>query len=161
MSLQQTIEAALKDALRANDETRKTALRSVIAGIKLAKVEKQAELTDEEVLAVIGKEIKSQREAIADAEKAARADLIAPAQALMAVLESYLPRQLSREQVVAHANAAIAEAGAAGPADMGKVMKILQPKLKGLADGKVISEVVRELLAAKQPSPTPDAPPAR
>jgi hypothetical protein len=149
MSLQQTIESALKDAMRANDDTRKIALRSVIAGIKLAKVEKQAELTDEDVLAVVGKEIKSQREAIADAEKAARADLIAQAQALIAVLEAYLPKQLSREEVAARAKAVIAATNAAGPADMGKVMKVLQPQLKGLADGKVISEVVRELLAAR------------
>ncbi len=147
MSLQQTIETALKDALRANDETRKTALRSVLAGVKLTRVEKQAELTDADVQSIIRKEVKSQREALADAEKAARADLIARAGAVIAVLESFLPQELSREEIAARAKAVIAEVGASGPADMGKVMKALQPQLKGLADGKLISEVVRDLLA--------------
>ncbi|MBM4422883.1 MAG: GatB/YqeY domain-containing protein [Chloroflexi bacterium] len=148
MSLQQTIEAALKEAMRASDDTRKTALRSVIAGIKLVRVEKQAELTDDDVQAVIRKEIKSQRESIADAQKASRADLVSQSESLIAVLESFLPKQMTRDDVAAEARAAIAETGAAGPADMGKVMKVLQPKLKGLADGKLVSDVVKELLAS-------------
>jgi uncharacterized protein YqeY len=147
MSLQETIESALKDAMRAGDAPRKTALRSIIAGIKLAKVEKQAELTDEDVVSIIRKEIKSQREAIVDAQKASRSDLIGESEALIAIYESYVPQQLSREQVAEHVKAAIAEVGASGPADMGKVMKVIQPKLKGLADGKTISDVVKELLA--------------
>lgn len=149
MSLQQTIESALKDAMRAQDDTRRIALRSIIAGIKLEKVEKQAELTDDEVLSIIRKEIKGQREAIADAEKASRPDLIQKSEALIAIYESYLPQQLSREQVTEQAKAVITETGAVGPADMGKVMKILQPKVKGLADGKLVSDVVKELLAPK------------
>ena len=148
MSLQQNIESELKNAMRASDETRKTALRSVIAGIKLAKVEKQAELTDDEVQAVIRKEIKSHRESIADAQKASRADLVAQSEAIIAILESFLPKQFSRDEIVAQAQAVIAEAGASGPVDMGKVMKVLQPKLKGLADGKLVSDVVKELLTA-------------
>lgn len=147
MSLQATIESALKDAMRANDVPRKTALRSIIAGIKLAKVEKQAELTDEDVVAIVRKEIKSQREAIVDAQKASRADLVTESETLIAIYEGYVPQQLSREQVAEQVKAAIAETGASGPADMGKVMKVIQPKLKGLADGKTISDVVKELLA--------------
>jgi uncharacterized protein len=149
MSLQETIESALKDAMRANDAVRKTAIRSIIAGLKLLKVEKQAELTDEDVLAVIRKEIKSQHEAIADAQKASRPDLVQEAEVLIAIYETYVPQLMTREQVALHANAAIAETGASSPADMGKVMKVLQPKLKGQADGKVISDVVKELLASK------------
>lgn len=149
MSLQQTIESALKDAMRAQDETRKIALRSILAGIKLARVEKQAELTDEEILTIIRKEIKVQREAIADAEKASRPDLIEKSEALITIYDSYLPQQLSREQVAEQVKTAIEETGAAGPGDMGKVMKVIQPKLKGLADGKLVSDVVKELLAAK------------
>ena len=149
MSLQHSIESALKDALRSGDETRKTALRLVIAGIKNAKVEKQAELTDEDVQNIVSKEVKSQREAIADAQKAVRPDLVAQAENLIAAMETFLPKQLSRAEIAAHAQAVMAETGANGPADMGKVMKALQPKLKGLADGKLISDVVKELLAGK------------
>ncbi len=134
--------------MRASDETRKTALRSVIAGIKLAKVEKQAELTDDDVQAVIRKEIKSHRESIADAQKASRADLAAQSEAIIAILESFLPKQFSRDEIIAQAQAVIAEVGASSPVDMGKVMKVLQPKLKGLADGKLVSDVVKELLTA-------------
>jgi len=150
MSLKQTIETELKNAMRAGDETRKTALRSIVAGIKLAEVEQRGTpLEDSTVLGVIQKEIKSQRESIADAQKASRADLITRAEALIAVFESFLPKQLSRDEVIVRVRAAIAEAGAANPGDMGKVMKIIQPKLKGQADSKLISEVVKELLAPK------------
>ena len=150
MSLKQTIETELKNAMKANDDTRKIALRSVIAGIKLAQVEQRGtEITDTDVLTIIQKEIKSQRESIADAQKASRPDLIPQCEALIAVLESFLPKQLSREDVIAHVKAAIIESGASGASDMGKVMKIIQPKLKGQADNKMISEVVKELLAQK------------
>ncbi len=149
MALQQSIESALKDALRSGDETRKTALRLVIAGIKNAKVEKRAELTDEEVQSIVSKEVKSQREAIADAQKAARPDLVAEAENLIAAMEPFLPKQLSRAEIAAEAQAVMAEIGASSPGDVGKVMRVLQPKLKGLADGKLISEVVKELLSGK------------
>lgn len=148
MSLQQTVESSLKDAMRAGDDVRKTTLRNIIAGIKNAKVEKMADLTDEDVQAVVRKEIKAQREAIADAEKANRADLVSEAEAQIKILEEFTPKQLSRAEVVAAAQAVMAEVGATGPGDMGKVMKVLQPKIKDVADGKMISEVVKELLAA-------------
>lgn len=147
MLLKQTIENELKNAMRSGDETRKTTLRGVIAAMKLAQVEKRAELDDGEVLAVIQKELKSQRESLADAQRASRADLAALAETSIAILESFLPRQLSREEIAGRARKAIAEVGARGPADMGKVMKALQPQLKGIADGKLTSEVVKELLA--------------
>lgn len=146
MSLQQTIEAALKEALRANAETRKTTLRGVIAGIKNARVDKQADLTDEEVQGIVRKEIKAQREVIVDAQKAARPDLIAEAESKIQILEEFIPKQLSRADIAEQVKAIMAEVGASGPADMGKVMKVVQPRLKDLADGKTISDVVKELL---------------
>jgi uncharacterized protein YqeY len=149
MTLQATIEDGLKQALRAGDELRKTTLRGVIAGIKLVQVDKQAPLTDDDVQGVVRKEIKAQREAIADAQKASRPDLIAQAEATIGVLEAYLPQQLSRDEIEAQARQVIAEVGASGPADMGKVMKTLQPRLKDKADGKLISDVVKALLAPK------------
>jgi uncharacterized protein YqeY len=149
MSLQQTIEASLKDAMRANNEVRKTTIRGIIAGIKLARVDKQAELTDEEIQAIVRKEIKAQREAILDAHKAARPDLIAEGEAKIRILEEFIPKQLSRAEVSEQVRAIIADVGASGPADMGKVMKVAQPKLRDLVEGKVISDVVKELLAAR------------
>ncbi|MBI3242383.1 MAG: GatB/YqeY domain-containing protein [Chloroflexi bacterium] len=150
MSLKETIETELKNAMRAGDETRKTALRSIIAGIKLAAVEQRGtDLTDDDVQNIVRKEIKAQREALADAQKASRPDLVAQSEALIAVLETFLPKQLSRAEISAEAKAVMAEVGATGPADMGKVMKVLQPKVKGLADSKLVGDVVKELLAQK------------
>ncbi|MEK7440760.1 MAG: GatB/YqeY domain-containing protein [Chloroflexota bacterium] len=151
MSLKQTIETELKNAMRAGDERRKIALRSIVAGIKLAEVEQRGTpLEDSDVLGIIQKEIKSQRESIADAQKASRPDLIAASEALITIYESFLPKQFSRDEVIVHVQAAIAEVGATHPGDMGKVMKVIQPKLKGQADSKLISEVVKELLAGNR-----------
>ncbi len=150
MSLKETVETELKNAMRAGDEIRKTALRGIIAGIKLAAVEQRGtELTDDDVQNIVRKEIKVQRESIADARKALRDDLVTRSEALIAVLETFLPRQFSRDEIIAQAKAVMAEVNAAGPADMGKVMKVLQPKLKGLADSRLVGDVVKELLARK------------
>ncbi len=135
--------------MRANDDLRKTSLRGIIAGIKLGRVDKQADLTDEEVQAVVRKEIKAQREAIADAQKAGRADLVTEAESRIKVFEEFIPKMLGRAEIVQQAQAVMAEVGETSPADMGKVMKVLQPKLKDQADGKLISEVVNELLTPK------------
>jgi uncharacterized protein YqeY len=114
---------------------------------QLAEIAKLAPLTDEEQLAVLTTEVKRRRETIADAEKAGRSDLIAREQAELGVVLGYLPKQMSREEVVAAAQQVVAEVGAKGPQDTGKVMGKLMPQLKGKADGKMISEVVKELLA--------------
>jgi uncharacterized protein len=114
---------------------------------QLAEITKLVPLTDQEQLSVLTTEVKRRRETIADAEKAGRADLIAREQAELEVVLGYLPKQMSREEVMAAAQAAIAEVGAKGPQDTGKVMGKLMPRLKGKADGKMISEVVKELLA--------------
>jgi uncharacterized protein len=114
---------------------------------QLAEIAKLVPLTDEEQLSVLTTEVKRRRETIADAEKAGRPDLIAREQAELNVVLGYLPKQMSREEVTAAAQAVIAEVGAKGPQDTGKVMSKLMPQLKGKADGKLISEVVKELLA--------------
>ncbi|HSD84882.1 MAG TPA: GatB/YqeY domain-containing protein [Anaerolineae bacterium] len=122
----------------------------IINEVELAKqraeIDKLMLLTDEEQLAVLTTEVKRRRETIADAEKAGRADLLKQEQAELEVVLAYLPKQLSREEVVALAQKVVAEVGAQGPADTGKVMGKLMPQLKGKADGKMISEVVKELL---------------
>lgn len=113
---------------------------------QLAEIAKLVPLTDEEQLSVLTAEVKRRRETIADAEKAGRADLGTREQAELEVVLGYLPKQMSREEVVAAAQAIVAEVGAKGPQDTGKVMGKLMPQLKGKADGKMISEVVKELL---------------
>jgi uncharacterized protein YqeY len=114
---------------------------------QLAEIAKLAPLTDEEQLAVLTTEVKRRRETIADAEKAGRSELLKQEQAELEILLDYLPKQLSREEVMAAAQKVVAEVGAKGPQDTGKVMSKLMPQLKGKADGKLISEVVKELLA--------------
>jgi uncharacterized protein YqeY len=170
MGLKDQLNADLKSAMKAGDETRKTALRQLLAGIRQAELEQRTaqvkqraragsldaaalealepvSLDEAEIVAVIQKEAKSRRESMLDAEKAGRPDLVAANAAELHVIESYLPQQLSREQIVELAQAAIAEAGATDPKQMGAVMKLLTPRTKGQADGRQVSEIVRELLS--------------
>src|SRR4030042_2025443 len=147
MPTKSEFESALKDALRAGDETRKRTLRMILSGVKLAEVERRGPLDEAGLLAVLQKEAKTRSEAIADAEKAGRADLVAAAQAELVLLESYLPRPASAEELEALARKAIADAGAASPGDMGRVMKQLMPQIQRRADGKAASDLVRRLLA--------------
>ena len=114
---------------------------------QLAEIARLTPLSDEEQLAVLTTEVKRRRETIADAEKAGRADLIEREQAELEVVLAYLPKQMSREEVIAAAQQVVGEVGAKGLQDTGKVMGKLMPQLKGKADGKMISEVVKELLA--------------
>lgn len=149
MSLRDQLTDDLKTALKSGDETRKGTLRLLLAALKQAEIDKRpaGALDEGEVLAVIQKEAKSRRESIADAQKANRADLVAMNETELHVIESYLPKQLTREELVELARAAIAETGAGGPQQMGAVMKLLTPRTKGRADGKLVSDVVRELLS--------------
>lgn len=169
MTLKDTLSNDLKTAMKAADEARRSALRLLLAAVKQAEVDKRAaeakkkaksgELTDAqlaelgklslddaEIVGVIQKEAKARRESIADAQKANRADLVADNEAELAIIEGYLPRQLTRDELAALAQAAIAEVGATHAGQVGAVMKALSPRTKGQADGKLVSEVVRQLL---------------
>lgn len=128
------------------DENGNPVIDEAIRDQQLAEIAKLVPLTDEELLSALTTEVKRRRETIADAEKAGRADLIEREQAELDVVLGYLPKQMSREEVVVAAQKAVAEVGAKGPQDTGKVMGKLMPQLKGKADGKMISEVVKELL---------------
>jgi uncharacterized protein YqeY len=112
----------------------------------LADIDRQTALQEADYDAAVQREAKARREALADAEKAGRADLAAAQRVELALLEAYLPQQLSRDEIAARARAVIAQLGASGPAAQGNVMKRLMPELKGQADGKLVGEVVRELL---------------
>lgn len=132
--------------MRASDDLRRTTLRGVLAGVKEAEVVKKGEIDDAAVIAVLQKEVKSRQEAIAEAEKANRPDLIEKAKAESQVLEAYLPQGLSAAEIEVIVTAAIAETGATTPADMGKVMKVVLPKVQGRADGGQVSQLVRTKL---------------
>jgi uncharacterized protein YqeY len=169
MTLKDQLNLDLKTALKSGDETRRNTLRLVLAGIKQAEVDKRAVVAkqkskggelaeaqlaelekvgveDSEVIAVLQKEAKARRESIADAQKANRTDLIAANEAELKIIEGYLPQALTREELVELTRAAIAEAGATDIKHLGAVMKLLTPRTKGRADGKLVNDVVRELL---------------
>jgi len=146
MDLKTTLQSDLKDAMRHGEEIRKSTLRMALTAIKLAEVEKDAHMDEGSYLAVIQKEIKSRREAIADAEKANRPDLVEQAQAEIKVLQNYLPAAFTDEELESMAKAAIREVGATTMREMGQVMKILLPRLQGRATGEQASQVVRRLL---------------
>ena len=148
MSLKDQLADDLKDAIRQRDEPRKIAIRMAIWAIKNAEVEKGAALGDADVLALLGREAKKRRESIAEFEKAGRQDLVDKEKAELEVLKAYLPAQVGRDEIVQAAREVIAEVGAAGPADKGKVMPILICRLAGRAEGREINEIVTELLAS-------------
>jgi hypothetical protein len=146
MDIKSTFQSDLKDAMRSGDETRKSTLRMALSAMKLAEVEKNAQMDEAAYLAVIQKEIKARRESIADAEKANRPELITQAEAEIAILQGYLPAALSEEELENLAKDAIAEVGATSVRELGQVMKILMPRLQGRATGEQASQVVRRLL---------------
>lgn len=146
METRQKLEAALKDAMRSGDDMRKQNVRMVLSAIKLNEVEKGKALDEAGVVTIIQKEVKSRQEALADAQKANRSDLADKAQAEMAFLETFLPKQLTEVELDVLADEAIAEVGATSPADMGKVMKAVMPKVQGRATGDQVSQAVRKAL---------------
>ena len=146
MSTKTQLENDLKDAMRSGDELRKRTLRMALSAVKLAEVEKGTKLDEPAVLAILQKEIKTQREAIADAERAGRPDLVAEAVAQISQLESYLPQPLTSAEIEALARAAIDEVGATSAREMGQVMKVLMPRVQGRAEGAQVSQIVRQLL---------------
>lgn len=147
MITKESLEAALHDAMRSGDDVRKRTLRMILAAVKLAEVERRAPLDEPGLLAVLQKEAKTRHEAIEDAGRAGRPELAQAARLELELIESYLPQPLSQAELEALARQAIAEAGAAAPADMGRVMKVLMPRIQGRADGKAASDLVRRLLA--------------
>jgi len=147
MDIKTQLSNSMKDAMKSGDEVRKRTTRLALANIKQVEVDKQTALDDAAVISLLQKEIKNRREAVDEAKKANRADLVADNEAEIKVIESFLPKAMPAEELHALAQAAIAEVGAASPADMGKVMKALLPKVAGRAAGDQVSAVVKELLA--------------
>lgn len=136
----------MRDAMRARDELRTLTLRSAMAAAHNQQIAKGRELTDDEVIEVLTRQVKQRRESIAMYTDAGRADRAAAEEAEAAILAEFLPEQLGEEEIVELARAAIAETGASAPGDFGRVMGRLSPQTRGRADGKLVSDVVRRLL---------------
>jgi hypothetical protein len=146
MALVERVDDDLRAAMKARDELRTSVLRMLKAALKNREIEKMAALTDDDAVAVASSLIKQRRDSVEQFTKAGRKDLADREAAEIAVLEGYLPEQLSEAELVETIKAAIAEASATSPNDMGKVMKVLMPKVKGRADGKLVNQKVKELL---------------
>jgi len=146
MDLKTKLNDSVKDAMKSGDEVRKRTVRMTLAAIKQVEVDKRTTLDDMAVIAIIQKEIKNRREALEEAKKANRADLIEANEAEIKVLEGFLPEVMPSEELRALVQAAITETGASSPADMGKVMKIVMSKVAGRAPGDMVSATVKEML---------------
>ena len=150
MTLQQRIDSDLKDAMRAKDATRLGVLRMLKSALKYAAIEKsdaEAELGDAESIQVVRKQVKQRQDSIASFEKGGRTELAAKEKEELEILHSYLPQQLSAEELSQLVRETIASLGATSKAQMGAVMKELQGKVAGRADGKTLSQEVQRQLA--------------
>ncbi|MBE9482668.1 MAG: GatB/YqeY domain-containing protein [Chloroflexi bacterium] len=147
-SLKQKLTEDLKQALKSGDKVRRSVLRLVMAAIKNAEIARQVTLEDADILGVIAKEARQRRESIEAFTKGNRPDLVAQEEAELAILQQYLPQQMTREEIIVEARRIIDEVGAREPGDKGKVMPKLIAQLKGRADGREINTVVTELLAS-------------
>ncbi len=146
MSIKEKLRADLVAAMKARAELKLSTLRLITSSIKNKEIDERKELDDEGVLSVLNTAAKQRRDSIEQYEKGGRQDLADKEKAELVIIQEYLPQQLSKDEVAAFIKEAIAETGAAGAKDMGKVMKALMPKVKGKADGKLVNELVKELL---------------
>ena len=146
MSIKTQLNESMKDAMTSGDEVRKRTVRMALAAVKQVEVDKRIELDDPAVMNLLQKEIKNRREALEEAKKANRADLIEANEAEINVLQAFLPKAMPAEELRALVQEAVAETGAASPADMGKVMKVVMAKVAGRAPNDMVSATVREFL---------------
>jgi uncharacterized protein YqeY len=144
--LQKRLTDDLKQALRSQDKIRRSVIRLVIAAIKNGEIARQEKLTDSDILGIITKEARQHRESIEAFKAGNRHDLVAQEEAELAILTEYLPKQMSREEIIEAVRRIIEETGAHGISDKGKIMPKLISQLKGKADGREINTVVTELL---------------
>ena len=145
-NLKTELQTALKDAMKARDSDRRNAIRLLQSAIKQAEIDSRAELDNDAVMSILQKEAKKRREAIAELERAGRRADADGEKFELALIEDFLPRQLTAAELKPIVQAAITETGAVSMKQMGQIMKIVMPKVSGLADGKQVSAIVRELL---------------
>lgn len=146
MHPKERLQEDLKAAMKAGDAQRRDTLRLLQSAIRQKEVDERISLSEDQVYALLTKEAAKRRDSIAEARKAGRNDLADKEQFELTLIESYLPQQLSREEIAEEVRRAIAETGATTAKDMGNLMKVLMPRVKGKADGKLVNEVVKTLL---------------
>ncbi|UWD50307.1 GatB/YqeY domain-containing protein [Clostridioides difficile] len=146
MSLKQKLQEDLKSSMKNKDAVRKSVVTLIRASIKQYEVDNRTELDEEGIIDVIAKQLKQRRDALVEFEKAGREDLIKETEAEIEVLKEYLPQQLSEEELEEIVKCTISEVGATSMKDMGKIMSVIQPKVKGRADGKLINKLVKQNL---------------
>ena len=147
MALKERLTEDMKSALRNRETVRLGLVRMIRSQIKNREIAKGNELSDEQVVEVVSSLIKSRREALEFAVKGDRKDLVAQAEEELEVLASYLPDQLSEEEIRSVVREAIDQSGAAGPGDLGRIMGAVMPRVKGRADGRLVNDIVRKCLA--------------
>jgi len=146
VSLSERLNEDMKEAMRTKDKFRLSVIRMLRAAVKNAEIERKKQLDDREIEDILSRELKQRKDALAEFEKAGRQDLVDQTNAEIAVISGYLPEPLSEAQIAELVEQAIRETGASGRADMGKVMAVLMPKVKGRADGKTVNRIVQERL---------------
>jgi uncharacterized protein len=149
VSLRDRLDSELKAAMRSKDAMRLEVLRMVLAAVQRAEKEGRHRLSDDEMIAALARELKVRRESVDAFRGGGREDLVAHEEAAIAVVTEFMPQPLTEAELRSIVEQAIAESGAATPRDMGKVMGLLTPRTRGRADGKTVSTLVTQLLAAK------------
>jgi len=147
MTLKARITEDMKTAMKAKESAKLAAIRLLLAAVKQKEVDERVELDDNAVIAVIEKLVKQRKDSVTQYEAAARQDLADLEKAEIAILGAYLPEKMGNDEIAAAVAAAVAETGAKGPADMGKLMAVLKPKLAGKADMAEVSKLVKAALA--------------
>ncbi len=147
MNLNERLNEDMKQAMKSQDKFKLTVIRTVRSAIKNVEIDTRKELSEPELLEILNREIKMRRDALQEFEAAGRIDLVEPLKQEIDILLVYLPEQLSEEQLEAIVRETVLEVGASSKADMGKVMAQLMPKVKGLADGKLVNQIVQKSLS--------------
>jgi uncharacterized protein YqeY len=147
-ALKERLQADMKAAMKAGEKDRLGVIRLIMAAIKQREVDERIQLDDAQILAVLDKMVKQRRESITQFQSAGRDDLVAAEQAELGVIQEYLPQALSEEEVESLIKEALAESGASGIGDMGKVMALLKPRMQGRADMSTVSLRVKSLLSS-------------
>ena len=147
-SLKEKLNADVRQAMKGGDTLRRSVIRLVLAAVQNAEIAKRGDLEDGDILGIIAKEVRQHQESIEAFKQGDRQDLVTKEEAELIILNEYLPKQLTRDEITAEARRIIEEVGAQGPGDKGKVMPKIIARLKGSADGREINEVVTELLGS-------------
>ena len=148
MALKEQLLADLKTAIKEKDKVRKATITMIRAAILQVEKDQQVQLDDSAILDIISKQRKQRRDSLEDFEKADREDLVEQTKAEIEIIDAYLPKQLSQEEIEKIVDETISETGVQSVKEMGKIMGALMPKVKGVADGKLVNQIVRKKLQA-------------